>query len=252
MLMQDSAWESKCFVFVLFALSVVQVASPFSSNRKMLKITMIWLWSCLTWVRKFRTWVLLPYKYGLIAVTIMKCDWKLQMLNLGPQILELGPQTLDLGPLIFDTSKTEYENALITAGYNQNQSKIVYVHKDINTEILERKNREIRRRRNRRVIWFTPPWNVQVRTNVGKAFFKILDETFANSHLKQIFNRNNVKLGYSTTRNLEQIINEMWLKTANVELGSANFGVGSANFGLGSFCLKTEIWRVDPLWLVTL
>ena len=107
---------------------------------------------------------------------------------------------------IFDTFKTEYENALIAAGYSQTQSKIEYVHKDIDTAILERKNRDIRRRRNRRVIWFTPPWNVQVRTNVGKEFFKILDETFANSHLKQVFNRNNVKLGYSTTRNLEQII----------------------------------------------
>ena len=64
-----------------------------------------------------------------------------------------------------------------------------------------------RKRRNRNVLWFTPPWNHEVSTNVGKIFFRLLEESFRDSELKCLFNKNSVKLGFSTTRNFQQIIN---------------------------------------------
>ena len=107
---------------------------------------------------------------------------------------------------IFDGISVEYEEALIKAGYERDECKLEYVKKDNEAINLERKKKEERKRRNRNVIWFTPPWNVQVKTNVGREFFKILDESFTEPHLKRIFNRNTIKLGYSTTRNLNQHI----------------------------------------------
>ena len=50
---------------------------------------------------------------------------------------------------IFNSFKTEYENALVTAGYGQDQCKLEYTHKDIVTDMLERSNREQRKKRNR-------------------------------------------------------------------------------------------------------
>ena len=128
------------------------------------------------------------------------------VLNEIPKSIGNRLSTLSSNNQIFDRYKTEYENALNVAGYGPNKSKIQYTPKDIEVENAERQNRENRKRRNRRIIWFTPPWNIQVRTNIGKEFFKILDESFEHADLKRLFNRNTVKLGYSTTRNFEQII----------------------------------------------
>ena len=48
---------------------------------------------------------------------------------------------------------------------------------------------------------------MDVKTNIGKIFLKILDESFPkNSQLGKIFNRNTVKISYCTTCNLENFI----------------------------------------------
>ena len=44
-------------------------------------------------------------------------------------------------------------------------------------------------------------------TNIGRDFLKLIDECFPPSHpLHKVFNRKNVKIGYSTTPNVAQII----------------------------------------------
>ena len=56
-------------------------------------------------------------------------------------------------------------------------------------------------------MWFNPPFNQTVTTNVGKEFLSLLDKCFPPQNpLRKIFNRNNVKVSYSTTPNMEQII----------------------------------------------
>ena len=53
--------------------------------------------------------------------------------------------------------------------------------------------------RNRNVRWFNPPFNLKVLTNVGHKFLRIIDECFPPHHcLHKIFNRNTLKLSYST------------------------------------------------------
>ena len=54
--------------------------------------------------------------------------------------------------------------------------------------------------RKRNILWFNPPWNSEVETNVGKEFLKLVDECFPPENpLSKIFNRKSVKVSYSTT-----------------------------------------------------
>ena len=60
-----------------------------------------------------------------------------------------------------------------------------------------------RRQRNRKIIWYNPPFNLQVKMNIGKTFFQLLDKTFPSHHrLHKIINRNTVKISYSCMRNM--------------------------------------------------
>ena len=60
-----------------------------------------------------------------------------------------------------------------------------------------------RRRRNRKVLYYNPPFDLQVKTNIGKTFLQLLDKNFPPHHrLNKIINRNTVKLSYSTMPNM--------------------------------------------------
>ena len=64
-----------------------------------------------------------------------------------------------------------------------------------------------KRSRNDNTLWFNPPYNHSVTTNVGKEFLSLVDKCFQPGNpLRKIFNRNNVKIAYSTTPNMAQII----------------------------------------------
>ena len=64
-----------------------------------------------------------------------------------------------------------------------------------------------KRSRKRHILWFNPPYNSTVKTNVGKEFLCLLDKCFPPTHpLRKIFNRQTVKISYSTTPNMAQII----------------------------------------------
>ena len=61
--------------------------------------------------------------------------------------------------------------------------------------------------RQRNIIWFNPPFNKNVSTNVAQAFLKLIDKHFPKSNkLHKIFNRNTVKVSYSCTENMGRII----------------------------------------------
>ena len=95
---------------------------------------------------------------------------------------------------VFDRAKPAYQSALNASGYDYQ------LH-------YSPQPRRARKSRGRNVIWFNPPFNSNVKTNVGKEFFKILDKCFPDEHpLHKIFNRNTIKLSYSTMPNVSQII----------------------------------------------
>ena len=100
----------------------------------------------------------------------------------------------------FIKHKEEYQNALANSGHKH---KLEY---KVNEEEERRETRKTRKR-NRNIIFFNPPFNKNLKTNIGKEFLKIIDKNFPKDNpLHKIINRKNVKLSYSTTANMKSII----------------------------------------------
>ena len=70
-------------------------------------------------------------------------------------------------------AKELYENALRDSGY---VTKLNFQKQEETTEKPKRK-------RQRKIIWYNPPFNSQVKTNFGKEFLKILDSNFPKKPL---------------------------------------------------------------------
>ena len=61
--------------------------------------------------------------------------------------------------------------------------------------------------RKRQEIIFTPPYNMSLKTNIGKQFLELIDKHFPKNHvLYPIANRKNIKISYSCTRNIGALI----------------------------------------------
>ena len=67
-------------------------------------------------------------------------------------------------------------------------------------------NNTSNKQRKRKIIWFDPPNNKPVVTNVTKIFLTLLDKHFRKTNkLHKIRTRNSVKVSYSCTENICQI-----------------------------------------------
>ena len=83
------------------------------------------------------------------------------------------------------------------------QNKLTYQQNIVqNTDEHQEK-----KKRKRNVIWYNPPYSVNVKTNIGKVFFKLLHKHFLKTHkFYKVFNKNTVKLSYSSMHNMASII----------------------------------------------
>ena len=94
-------------------------------------------------------------------------------------------------------TKLEYEEALKKSGYT---TKLKYTPPS-------RERNNTRRKRSRKVFWFSPPLNLDVSANVAKIFLNLIEKHFPHwSKLYKIFNKNTFKVSYSFTQNMSQII----------------------------------------------
>ena len=61
--------------------------------------------------------------------------------------------------------------------------------------------------RSRNIIWFNPPYNKWISSNIGWDLLNVISKNFPNnSHRAKIFNKNNIKVSYSCTNNIAKII----------------------------------------------
>ena len=124
--------------------------------------------------------------------------------NHSPNIIKNLPESisrrinkLSSDKSVFDNSRDLYNNALSSSGF---KDKIKF-NPDFNKNISRNKNRK------RMIKWFNPPYSSNVSTNISKFFLTILDGHFPKSYnLYKIFNRNNVKISYSSLPNFASII----------------------------------------------
>ena len=114
---------------------------------------------------------------------------------------------------IFNEAKSLYEEALKNSGFSAN-----FIH-----ENTKETNTDNKVKRKRKIIWFNPPFSLNVKTNIGKMFFKILKKHFPKSNqLSKMFNKNTIKISYSCTNNMKSIIlahNKQILKPCIKESG---------------------------------
>ena len=88
----------------------------------------------------------------------------------------------------FDKVKSVYNSALKDSGHFSSMS-----YNNSNT-------RNARRNRNRKVIWFSPPYSQNMKTNIGKLFIKLMRKHFPkNNKYDKSFNVNTLKLSYFCT-----------------------------------------------------
>ena len=72
---------------------------------------------------------------------------------------------------IFNNTKLEYEEALNSCGHTTNLTNNPPNHEQNNA----------RWKRNRKIIWFNPPFNLDVSTNVAKIFMNLIEKHFPRS-----------------------------------------------------------------------
>ena len=94
---------------------------------------------------------------------------------------------------IFLTNKHIHDKALKHSGYRQ--------------ELESLPTKDKFKHRSRNIIWFNPPYNKCTTSSIGRDFLNLISKHFPdNSPQAKIFNKNNIKISYSCTNNMSQII----------------------------------------------
>ena len=105
---------------------------------------------------------------------------------------------------IFDDAATLYQTELKKNGY----------HHTLQFDEAATTNR--RSTRTRKVIYFNPPYSMNVKTNIGARFLRLLDQHFPpGSPLHPLLNRKKVKLSYRCLPNLKSEISKHNFKILN-------------------------------------
>ena len=133
---------------------------------------------------------------------------------------------------IFQDTAKYYNDILEKSGYKE---KI--------TDVEKTENRK--RNRNRKVIWYNPPFSKNVKTKIGFHFINLIDKHFGDKGniLNKIFNRNTIKLSFSCMPNMGKIIkahNSKLMNTQNHQSQQCNCRV-KANCPLSGDCMVENI-----------
>ena len=117
-----------------------------------------------------------------------------------PTMISKQVSILSSNEEVFNQEAYIYNEGLKQAGYNDKIRYMPTTPDDVNRQANKR-------RRKRNVIYFCPPWNDALKTNLGQKFLALIDKHFKkNTFLGKLFNRNTVNLSYSTTKNVKSII----------------------------------------------
>ena len=110
----------------------------------------------------------------------------------------------------FNKAKPLYESALKSSGFNYSMK-------------FEAPVENARRNRNRKVIWFNPPYSLNVKTNIGKVFLKLVRKHFPRERkLSKIFILNTIKISYSSRLNVKKLIKQHNWKILNKDRDKIN------------------------------
>ena len=141
---------------------------------------------------------------------------------------------------VFHEEKTIYETALKNSGHPY--------------ELKYSQPVENKRKRSRQPIYYNPPFSLNVKTNVGAAFLKLVDKHFPKgSKLGKYLNRTKLKVSYCTMINMKKHIsrhNAKILRNPTEEKNSTSCNCRvKPNCPLNGNCLEKDVVYqadVDP------
>ena len=121
--------------------------------------------------------------------------------NHPPNVLDQIPKSINKRLAAISSSREEFEAA--APEYQKALNDSGYDHKlEFQTPTARKK-----KPRRRNILWFNPPYNASVTTNIGAAFLRLVDKHFPKDNpLHRIINRNTVKVSYCCTKNIKSII----------------------------------------------
>ena len=91
-----------------------------------------------------------------------------------------------------------------------------------------------KRKRKRKIIWFTLQFSLNIKSNISKSFLKLIDKHFPKGiRLHKVFNRNTVKVSYSCLPNISRIITA---HNKNIIKKEENKNIKSCNCHVKDFC----------------
>ena len=106
----------------------------------------------------------------------------------------------------FDQTADAYNAALESSGYTETIKFSNGANCNARARGKENKRRN-RKNRKRKVIWFNPPYSMDVKTNVGGTFLRLINKHFhRGTKLNKIFNKNSLKVSYSCMPNMSSVI----------------------------------------------
>ena len=100
----------------------------------------------------------------------------------------------------------KYIDALKNSGFKED---FRYLKENITNEITKDNNYDQKNKnRKRKIIWFNTTFCKLANIDAGKYFLRLIDKHFKQDNiLYKIFNRKTLKISYSCTKNISQIIN---------------------------------------------
>ena len=145
----------------------------------------------------------------------------------------------------FDRNIDIYQTALKTSGFD---GTITYHNQSEQAKNVNIEEANQARKLKRAIIWYNPPYSKNVKTNIGKAVFELLQKHFPPTHpMYTIFNKSTIKTSYSCFPNIGCIIS-----SHNKHILNSNcteYGCNCGNRGecpLENKCLTPRIvYRTD-------
>ena len=129
-----------------------------------------------------------------------------------PKLIEKRISETSSNKDIFDESIKPYKGAIKESGFSEALSYIA--------PTTNKKQKD----RNRKIIWFNPPFSRSVKSNIGRIFLRLISKHFPQSHtMHKIFNRDTVKISYSCRRNINSIISSHNCKVLSPKQQSFGF-----------------------------
>ena len=122
-----------------------------------------------------------------------------------PKTVKLRIRNLSANEKISQESSEIYMDTLKNSGFRE---ELTYQEENIPNDINKENKKCCQKNIKIKIIWFIPSFCRLASINVGKYFLKLIDKQFKHNNIQhKIFKRKTLKISYSCTKNIFQIIN---------------------------------------------